>query len=42
VHNPNDSEGRLKMGGRRHTIYAKAGLSERDRIAAVYNFTGAR
>jgi hypothetical protein len=42
VRNPNSTDGRWKISGRRHTIYAKAELSERDRIAAVYTFTGAR
>jgi hypothetical protein len=42
VRNPDSIDGRWKISGKRHTIYAKAGLSERDRIAAAYEFTGAR
>jgi Family of unknown function (DUF5906)/Bifunctional DNA primase/polymerase, N-terminal len=42
VRNPNDSEGRWKISGRRHTIYGKASLSERERLAAALKFTGAR
>jgi hypothetical protein len=42
VRNPNDSEGRWKIGGRRHTIYGKADLTERDRLAAALKLAGAR
>jgi hypothetical protein len=42
VRNPHDTEGRWKMGGKRHTVYGKTSLSERDRIAAANALTGAR
>jgi hypothetical protein len=42
VRNPHDSEGRWKIDGKRHTIYGKTGLTERDRLAAALKFTGAR
>jgi hypothetical protein len=42
VRNPHDTEGRWKISGRRHTIYGKASLTERDRIAAALEFAGAR
>jgi hypothetical protein len=42
VSNPNDTEGRWKIRGRRYTIYGKSTLTERDRIAAAYRYTGAR
>jgi hypothetical protein len=42
VANPNDTEGRWKIGGTRHTIYGKASLTVRDRIAAALKFAGAR
>jgi hypothetical protein len=42
VRNPNDTEGRWKIGGKRHTIYGNASLTERDRVAAAFKFTGAR
>src|SRR5262249_55530500 len=42
VRNPNDTEGRWKISGKRHTIYAKAALSVRDRIAAALNLARAR
>src|ERR1700730_1402982 len=42
VRNPNDSEGRWKIKGRRHTIYGKASLTERDRLAAAFELAGAR
>jgi hypothetical protein len=42
VRNPNDSEGRWKISGRRYTIYGKTSLTERDRIAAALEFAGAR
>ena len=42
VRNPNDTEGRWKISGRRHTIYGRADLSVRDRIAAANELTGAR
>jgi hypothetical protein len=38
VRNPNDTEGRWKISGTRHTIYAKASLSVRDRIAAAQKY----
>jgi hypothetical protein len=42
VRNPHDTEGRWKMGGKRHTVYGKTSLSERDRIAAANKLAGAR
>ena len=42
VRNPDDSEGRWKMSGRRHTIYGKTTLTERDRLAAAQKLAGAR
>jgi hypothetical protein len=33
--NPRDSEGRGKIDGRRHTIYGKTSLTERDRLNAA-------
>jgi len=42
VRNPHDTEGRWKMGGKRHTVYGKTSLSERERIAAANELTGAR
>jgi Family of unknown function (DUF5906) len=42
VRNPNDTEGRWKISGRRHTIYAKTALPERDRIAAAFRLAGTR
>jgi hypothetical protein len=42
VRNPHDAEGRWKISGRRHTIYGKATLTERERLAAALEFTGAR
>jgi Family of unknown function (DUF5906) len=42
VRNPNDTEGRWKISGRRHTIYGRATLTENDRLAAAFKLTGAR
>jgi hypothetical protein len=42
VRNPNDTGGRWKVTGKRHTLYAKAALSVRDRLAAAYAYTGTR
>jgi hypothetical protein len=42
VANPNDTEGRWKIDGVRHTIYGKASLTVRDRLAAAFRFAGAR
>ena len=42
VRNPNDSDGRWKIGGRRHTIYGKASLTESDRLDAAFKLVGAR
>ena len=42
VRNPNDTEGRWKISGRRHTIYGKANLTERERLAAAFKLAGAR
>jgi hypothetical protein len=40
--NPNDSGGRWKISGRRHTIYGKANLAESERLDAAFNLVGAR
>jgi hypothetical protein len=42
VRNPHDTEGRWKIGGKRHTIYGKTSLSERERLATANALTGAR
>jgi len=42
VRNPNDSEGRWKIEGKRHTIYGKASLTERERIDAAFKLAGSR
>jgi hypothetical protein len=42
VRNPNDTEGRWKISGRRHTIYGRAALTERDRLDAALKLAGAR
>jgi Family of unknown function (DUF5906) len=42
VRNPNDIGGRWKIGGRRHTIYGKTSLTERERLAAAFELTGSR
>ena len=42
VSNPNDSEGRWKISGTRHTIYGKATLTIRDRLDAAFRLAGAR
>jgi hypothetical protein len=42
VSNPNDTEGHWKIDGTRHTIYGKASLTVRDRIAAAFKSAGAR
>ena len=42
VSNPNDGEGRWKIGGIRHTIYGRAALTVRERLAAAFTLTGAR
>jgi hypothetical protein len=42
VRNPNDTEGRWKIEGKRHTIYGKKTMTERDRIAAATLFVRAR
>jgi len=42
VRNPNDTEGRWKIRGTRHTIYGKASLTERDRVDAALKLAGAR
>jgi hypothetical protein len=42
VRNPNDTEGRWKISGRRHTIYGRNDLSENERLAAAFKLTGAR
>jgi uncharacterized protein DUF5906 len=41
VRNPNDNEGRWKLGGRRQAVYAKRELSERDKFTAVTEEGGA-
>ena len=42
VRNPNDSEGRWKISGKRHTIYGKANLTESERLAAAFKLAGTR
>ena len=42
VRNPNDSEGRWKIGGRRHTIYGKANLNQSERLDAAFKLAGTR
>jgi Family of unknown function (DUF5906) len=42
VRNPNSDDGRWKVSGKRHTIYANAALPLRDRLDAVFRYTGAR
>jgi hypothetical protein len=42
VSNPNDTEGRWKISGRRHTIYGKANLTEYERLDAAFKLAGAR
>ena len=42
VSNPNDTEGRWKINGTRHTIYGKASLTVRDRIDAALKFARSR
>jgi hypothetical protein len=42
VRNPDDTEGRWKIDGKRHTIYGKASLSERERLAAAFQLVGTR
>jgi hypothetical protein len=42
VRNPNDSEGRWKIGGLRQTIYGKASMTENERLAAAFKLTGTR
>jgi hypothetical protein len=42
VRNPNDTEGRWKISGTRHTIYGKDSLTENERVAAAYKLAGAR
>jgi hypothetical protein len=42
VRNPGDSEGRWKIEGRRHTIYGKCSLAERERMAAAFKLAGTR
>jgi Family of unknown function (DUF5906) len=42
VRNPNDTEGRWKISGRRHTIYGRSTLTENERLAAAFKLTGAR
>jgi hypothetical protein len=42
VRNPHDSEGRWKISGKRHAIYGKASLVERDRLAAAFKLAGTR
>ena len=42
VSNPNDTEGRWKIGGMRHTIYGKTTLTIHDRLAAAFKLAGAR
>jgi hypothetical protein len=42
VRNPNDTEGRWKITGKRHTIYGKDTLTPRDRLGAALKLAGAR
>lgn len=42
VANPNDTEGRWKIGGTRHTIYGQTSLTIYDRLAAAFRLAGAR
>jgi hypothetical protein len=42
VSNPNDTEGRWKINGSRHTIYGKVSLTLDDRMAAALKFARAR
>jgi hypothetical protein len=42
VRNPSDAGGRWKVCGRRHTIYGRADLTVRDRVAAAIRLAGAR
>jgi hypothetical protein len=42
VRNPNDSGGRWKIGGRRHTIYGKTSLTVSERLEAAFKLAGAR
>ena len=42
VTNPNDTGGRWKIDGVRHTLYGKTGFTVHDRIAAAFKFAGAR
>ena len=42
VRNPDDTQGRWKIDGKRHTIYGKVTLTERERLAIALKFTGAR
>ena len=42
VRNPHDTEGRWKIDGRRHTIYGKTSLTERDRLNAAYKLASTR
>jgi hypothetical protein len=42
VRNPHDTEGRWKMDGKRHTVYGKTSLTERERIDAAFKLAGTR
>ena len=42
VRNPNDTEGRWKIRGKRETIYGRKDLTPNDRLNAAYLLTGAR
>jgi hypothetical protein len=42
VCNPHDTEGRWRIKGKRHTIYGKFSLTERERLAAALKFAGTR
>ena len=42
VRNPNDTEGRWKIRGKRQTIYGRNDLTESDRLNAAYLMAGAR
>jgi hypothetical protein len=42
VRNPNDTEGRWKIGGKRYTIYGKSSLTERQRLDEAFKIAGTR
>jgi hypothetical protein len=42
VRNPDATDGRWKMNGRRQAVYTRSELSQRERLQQVYELTGAR